>query len=196
METVTGRDITKEYLEANPNHVFVFGDNLLRKGKKGAAFLRDEPNVYGFITKKRPSLLPNAFYRSIEYKDVFEKELSLLMTEIESNPDKTYLISRLGGGLANKFHIWQRVIRDGLKVLQKYPNVVFLYVTGTQVVEEDPHVIVERVEEEQQMKPVEEVKKKRKYTKRKKKTTDGEEVVEEPKKKRKYTKKKKKTETE
>ena len=67
--------ITKKFLQENPNVIFVFGDNLLRKGKGGAAKLRDEPNTYGFITKKAPNNQDSSFYRPIEYRYIFEEEL-------------------------------------------------------------------------------------------------------------------------
>ncbi len=119
--------ISTQYLRENPSHIFVFGDNTIRKGKKGAARHRDEPNSYGFITKKFPSYNKDAYYKPREYKDVFDKELSYLIKLIEENPDHTFLISRLGSGLANKHKIWEKIICEGLKVLKKYPNVKFLY---------------------------------------------------------------------
>lgn len=119
--------IGSKFLRENPNHIFVFGDNKLRKGKKGAAIHRDEPNSYGFITKKYPSLKPDAYYKPREYKVVFDKEISKMMDYIENNPHLTFMISQLGSGLANRYHIWEKVIHDGLKCLQKYPNVVFLF---------------------------------------------------------------------
>lgn len=118
--------ITKSYLRQNPNHIFVFGDNLQRKGKGGAATLRDEPNTYGFITKKAPNNNSGSFYKPQEYKEKFETELKRLIKQIESNPDKIYLISKLGGGLANKYNIRDKVIVPGLTVLESYDNVVFL----------------------------------------------------------------------
>lgn len=118
--------ITKSFLRNNPNYIFVFGDNLQRKGYGGAAKLRDEPNTYGFITKKAPNNNDGSFYRSEEYKEKFEIELKRLIKEIENNPDKTFLISRLGGGLANKYKIRQKVIEPNLWRLENYKNVIFL----------------------------------------------------------------------
>lgn len=118
--------ITKSYLRNNPNHVFVFGDNLKRKGYGGAATLRDEPNTYGFITKKAPNNNDGSFYRPDEYKEKFDVELKRLIKEIEKNPDKVYLISQLGGGLANKYGIYQKVIKNGLTILEKFDNVRFV----------------------------------------------------------------------
>jgi len=44
--------ITAQYLKENPDHIFVFGDNTVRKGFGGAAKFRDFPNTYGFVTLK------------------------------------------------------------------------------------------------------------------------------------------------
>lgn len=115
--------ITKEYLRANPSHVFVFGDNLLRAGLGGAASLRYEPNTYGFITKKAPNIKDSSFYTPEEYQPVFEAELDKLKEVIDNSPDKTFLVSKLGAGLANKYGIYEKVIRDRLPELLVYPNV-------------------------------------------------------------------------
>ena len=123
METI----ITREYLREHPSEIFVFGDNTARTGTGGAAALRDEPNTYGFITKKFPTNWNSSFYTPEIYERIFRGELSRLKFEITGNPDKTYLISKLGAGLANRFNIWEKVIRDGLRELEKYPNVRFLY---------------------------------------------------------------------
>lgn len=121
------QNITKEWLRQHPNCIFVFGDNTQRFGQGGAAKLRYEPNVYGFITKKYPNHTNDAYYKPTEYMSVFESELEKLISEIESNPGKTYLISRLGGGLANKFGIFEKVILPNIKVLNVYENVRFLF---------------------------------------------------------------------
>jgi len=119
--------ITQEYLRDHPDHIFVFGDNMIGKGKKDAAIHRDEPNSYGFITKKRPSYDNNAYYKPKEYESVFKEEMRKLVRDIEVCPHLTFLISKLGAGLANKYGIYEKVIHDGLRVLKKYPNVKFLF---------------------------------------------------------------------
>ena len=118
--------ITKEFLRENPDVIFVFGDNLIRKGKGGAAALRDEPNTYGFITKKYPNNKDESFYGIWEYKLVFKVEMILLIDLIISNPDKTFLITKLEAGLANRYHIYEKIIKPGLKMLKAYDNVVLL----------------------------------------------------------------------
>jgi len=119
--------INLKYLRENPDHMFVFGDNTIRRGKKGAAMLRHHSQSYGFITKKRPSYDASAYYTPAEYKHVFKKEMEKLIRDVECCPHLTFLISKLGFGLANKYGIYQKVIRDGLRVLEKYDNVKFLF---------------------------------------------------------------------
>ena len=87
--------ITEDYLNANPNFIFVFGDNLKRVGCGGAAKLRHLPNTYGFITKKAPSNKDEDYYKPEEYHDIFMDEVDKLHEEIFNNPDKIYLISKL-----------------------------------------------------------------------------------------------------
>lgn len=49
-----------------PEHVFVFGDNLLRRGKAGQAVIRDEPNAFGIPTKRYPAMRDGAFFSDQE----------------------------------------------------------------------------------------------------------------------------------
>ena len=119
--------ITREFLRDNPNIIFVFGDNEGRVGYGGAAALRDEPNTYGFVTKKdlgeaEPNFMPD------EYISVFVEEALRLRQKIAENQDKMFYISRLGAGLANKFKIWEEVILPVLpKILKDLDNVIFLW---------------------------------------------------------------------
>lgn len=120
--------VTREFLEKNPNVVFVFGDNQLRRGKGGAAALRDCKNTYGFITKKYPSNNDDAFFTPEEYEPVFQEELAKLCDTIQKNPDKMFLISKVGGGLANKYNIFEEVIAENLiEALENFENVTILY---------------------------------------------------------------------
>ena len=120
--------ITQEFLDSNPDSYFVFGDNLERWGHGGAAKLRDHPHAIGFITKKFPDNKDSSFYKPEEYSLVFFEELKKLEKIITKRPDKKFYISQLGGGLANKFRIWESLIRDNLvRSLDKYKNVVFCW---------------------------------------------------------------------
>lgn len=121
------RIITKKFLKENSDCIFVFGDNSLRIGYGGAAALRDEPNAYGFITKKAPNNLDASFYKPEEYEEIFYQELMKLCDLIENNTKKKFLISKLGSGLANRFGIWEQIILPKLELLRGEPNVELLW---------------------------------------------------------------------
>ncbi len=57
------RRITREMVRAEPEALFVFGDNLARAGYGGQAReMRGETNVVGIPTKRSPSMAPGAFF--------------------------------------------------------------------------------------------------------------------------------------
>lgn len=63
------KEITVEMCRANPDAIFIFGDNLIHKGKapgSGQAVIRDEPNAMGIPTKRVPSNKPEAFFSDTE----------------------------------------------------------------------------------------------------------------------------------
>ncbi|MGD9560881.1 MAG: hypothetical protein AB7F88_00370 [Pyrinomonadaceae bacterium] len=63
------RFITREYVRANREKLFVFGDNLERRGLGGqAAEMRGEPNAIGIPTKKSPSYNNDAFFTDAEFE--------------------------------------------------------------------------------------------------------------------------------
>lgn len=121
-------NITREFLDRNSNAYFVFGDNITRTGYGGAASLRDHPHSLGFITKKYPDNIDSSFYRPDEYASVFIEELLKLKIIIEKRPEKTFYISQLGAGLANKYNIWEIIIKNKLiSTFKHFENVVFCW---------------------------------------------------------------------
>jgi hypothetical protein len=128
MKILLKKLITESYLKENPNHIFVFGDNTQRVGKGGAAKLRHLPNTYGFITKKFPNNLQESFYRPLEYYTVYLDEIIKLKRLIENSPDKYFLISPIGEGLANRHRIFETIINPSIRYhLKDYPNVEYLW---------------------------------------------------------------------
>jgi hypothetical protein len=119
--------VTLKYLRNNPDSIFVYGDNLKHFGCRGAAIFRAEPNTWGFITKKAPTNDSWAFYQPDEYEQVFQSELDRLILEIKRHPEKTWLISQIGSGLANRNEIWEHIIFPGIESLRQFPNVIFLW---------------------------------------------------------------------
>jgi hypothetical protein len=128
MATYNNFIVTKEFLDQNPNAVFIFGDNRRRLGYGGAASLRDHPQTYGFITKKNPDNMDESFFHPESYHIDFTVQSVELQLIIEKNPDKIYYISQLGGGLANRYKIWEKVCKPRLeKDFSGYDNVVLLW---------------------------------------------------------------------
>ena len=61
------RWISREFVRANRDRIFLFGDNLVGQGFGGqAAAMRGEPNVVGIPTKKLPSNCDEAFFTDAE----------------------------------------------------------------------------------------------------------------------------------
>lgn len=54
--------ITVDLCREQPEHVFVFGDNLAGYGKGGQAVVRSEYNAFGIPTKRYPSMAAGAFF--------------------------------------------------------------------------------------------------------------------------------------
>lgn len=70
MPIVFQKRIYRKDLQKNPDWIYVFGDNLERKGLGGQAKeMRGEPNAYGVATKKTPNRNPNAYFRDSEFYD-------------------------------------------------------------------------------------------------------------------------------
>lgn len=63
------RFISRDYVRANPDMIFLFGDNLENRGFGGqAAAMRGEPNAIGIPTKKSPSYADTAFFTDREFE--------------------------------------------------------------------------------------------------------------------------------
>lgn len=85
---------------ANPNKIYVFEDNLIKKGKAGQACIRDEPNAFGIPTKRLPAITKEAFFsdREDEFKAVTEAFKELI--EIAAYKEVIFPAAGLGTGLA------------------------------------------------------------------------------------------------
>lgn len=81
--------ITREYVKANPDKLFLFGDNLEDRGFGGqAAAMRGEPNAVGIPTKKKPSMDEDAFFTDNEFelnKSTIEAALSPVFIAVSDN---------------------------------------------------------------------------------------------------------------
>lgn len=94
------RHITRKNLRENPNKVYLFGDNLAKRGMGGQAKeMRGEENAIGIPTKKYPTMNDKAFFTD----DEFESNKERILNEFKKIPkNKTVVVpsSGLGTGLA------------------------------------------------------------------------------------------------
>lgn len=68
--------ITREMLRAEPDTLFVFGDNLRRKGLGGQAReMRGEPNAVGLPTKREPSMHEAAYFTDADVDEFWNAAL-------------------------------------------------------------------------------------------------------------------------
>ena len=99
--------ITREFVRSHQTWLFVFGDNLAKKGLGGQAKeMRGEPNAVGIATKRSPSMNSDAFFSDSDIhnvivmgaiKDAFRiLEFHLLSGDVVVIPK-----NGVGGGLAN-----------------------------------------------------------------------------------------------
>lgn len=71
-------------LKKNPNKIFVFGDNLKRKGEVGQAIIRGKENAYGIVTKKSPSTKSSSYFTDKELeqnKKVIDKDIEKIKSD-------------------------------------------------------------------------------------------------------------------
>ncbi len=60
--------ITRKEVRSSPHKLFLFGDNLQRRGLGGQAReMRGEPNAIGIPTKKRPAITPDSYFTDEEF---------------------------------------------------------------------------------------------------------------------------------
>ncbi|HRJ88561.1 MAG TPA: hypothetical protein PLX39_07690 [Pyrinomonadaceae bacterium] len=121
---VTMKRISREFVRASRDRIFLFGDNLAGKGFGGqAAAMRGEPNCVGIPTKKLPSNRDDAFFTDLEFeqnKAVIDHAFEVLFHRI-SKAEQTIVIPAdgLGTGRAQlksraplTFAYLQKCLRD------------------------------------------------------------------------------------
>ena len=99
---VTDEWYSLELMEANPHVLFVFGDNLTRKGKGGQACVREAENAVGIATKLLPAMTEDSFFESEEQAiDTITYDLAFAL-EMSKRRNKPLVFpsTGLGNGLA------------------------------------------------------------------------------------------------
>lgn len=88
------------------NKLFIFGDNIRRRGIGGQAIIRYYDNTFGFITKIDPNNFEESFITDANYeayKKYVDKTIEYLKYMLEINIHYEYLVfpyTGLGNGLA------------------------------------------------------------------------------------------------
>lgn len=73
--------------QAEPATMFVFGDNMIRRGTAGQACIRREPNAIGVPTKWNPAMTEGSFFADEGWPDQTADAL-----KIKIAIDKTFLL--------------------------------------------------------------------------------------------------------
>jgi len=97
IETVARYDV--KMLRANPEKIYLFGDNLEGKGKGGQAIIRGEPNAHGIPTKKKPSMGADAFFTDTEL-EANKKAIDRAIKNIPEGKTIVFPEDGLGSGRA------------------------------------------------------------------------------------------------
>ena len=105
-------------IQAHPSWLFVFGDNLERKGLGGQAReARGEPNSVGIITKRFPSMDEDSMLVDADYPrwiDASAKDIDRLESAHRINQTIIWPLDGIGTGLAGSLEnrapaIWQSI---------------------------------------------------------------------------------------
>ena len=121
--------ITRKEMRQNPDHLYLFGDNCMRRGYGGQAKeCRGEPNAIGIRTKKRPDNRPSSFFTDDEYDEntrmIFEDFKPVLAA---LNNGRTVIIPEksLGRGLARLPELAPRT-QKFIDTILKYMNTFYV----------------------------------------------------------------------
>lgn len=112
--------ITRDMLRAEPEALWVFGDNLQRRGLGGQAKeMRGEPNAVGIPTKKAPNMHPCDMFRDADlaaYKHARSDDLDRLCDHLTEGGTIVLPADGLGTGRAQLERcapaIWERLQYD------------------------------------------------------------------------------------
>lgn len=103
MKAYKYNNFTVELVQNNPHLLFIYGDNLERRGKRGQAVIRDLPNTIGIATKHSPSMRAEAFFKG-ENKEylIIDREMRRLEEALDSGVYTGAVLptNGLGTGLA------------------------------------------------------------------------------------------------
>lgn len=120
---ITDEWYNKQLMDANPNCLFVFGDNMMRIGNGGQAVIRPYPNTFGVATKAAPSMDENAFFSDEKQRhfDTIKDDLGMLKEIMSSGVYQKIVFPRngLGTGLSKLREKAPRINALMLEILER-----------------------------------------------------------------------------
>lgn len=123
----TDKIIKREKIRQNPDVLYLFGDNMIRKGLGGQAKeMRGEPNTVGIVTKKYPNNKDTSFFRDSDFKlfkDLLIEDMEVVISRIQSGNYKAIVIPQIGVGLAklpDNAPKCFKLLQTSLKSLDRY----------------------------------------------------------------------------
>lgn len=87
----------------NPTWAFVFGDNSVRRGTKGQAAIRTEPNAIGVRTKWLPNYEESSYFSDHAYDDIcamIDEDFAVIEELLREGCTVVFPEAGLGTGLA------------------------------------------------------------------------------------------------
>lgn len=95
---------TRQDAKSYPSALFVFGDNMERRGKGGqASALRGEPNAVGIPTKWKPSRVKDAYFTDTDFpvaKPLIDTAFDVLEAHLRKGGEVYWPAAGIGSGLA------------------------------------------------------------------------------------------------
>ncbi len=114
MKIIEQKFITEQDCFDNPKSLYLFGDNLRRRGKKGQAQIRDCLNSFGIATKHKPSTTDDSYFS--------DKDLSYVYNDFAA------LNKLLKSGFYNTLVIPSDGIGTGLAKLQEKAPAILAFI--------------------------------------------------------------------
>ena len=119
--------ITRVDLQANPSILYVFGDNVQRKGMGGQAKeMRGEPNAVGIATKWKPTISTDAFFSDQdieEIQDIQSNDLLPVLKHLQAKGTVIWPLDGIGTGLSKLPEQAPKVWKDMEKARKKLETI-------------------------------------------------------------------------
>jgi len=127
MPIIYQKFILRTDLQANPEQLYVFGDNVQRVGMGGqAAYMRGEPNAVGVATKWTPSGDPAAYFADTDMskvKQIWIEDTERLVNHLLEGGTVVWPEDGIGTGLSDvparapKLWEWMEQFRADLELI-------------------------------------------------------------------------------